>query len=73
MPIYEYKCTDCNMIFEKIRPIISADHMIKCEICQSVNTKRILSLFFTCNSDGMTCKSNSSCSSCSRGNCTTCH
>lgn len=73
MPIYEYQCADCHTIFDKIRPIISADHPIECESCQSVNTKRILSTFFTCNSGVMNSKSNFSCESCSGRNCSTCH
>jgi len=73
MPIYEYQCADCSTIFEKIRSIISADHPIECESCHSLNNKRILSTFFTYKSGVMNSKSNSSCVSCSGGNCSTCH
>ena len=73
MPIYEYQCTDCNTIFEKIRSIDSSDNPVECESCQSINTIRILSSFFACHSDGMKSRSNSSCLSCSGKNCSTCH
>ena len=73
MPIYEYQCADCHTIFDKIRSIISADHPIECESCQSLNTKRILSTFFTYRSVVMNANSNSSCVSCSGGKCSTCH
>jgi len=36
MPIYEYQCTDCNTIFEKIRSIDSSDNPVECESCQSI-------------------------------------
>jgi len=73
MPIYEYQCADCNTIFEKIRSIVSSDHQIECQSCRSVNNVRILSTFFTCNSEGMNSNNNSSCISCSGGNCSTCN
>jgi len=73
MPIYEYKCDDCDTILEKIRSIVSADDPVQCENCQGMNARRILSPFFTCSSDGINSKSNSSYISCSGGNCSTCH
>lgn len=73
MPIYEYECSDCKTIFEKIRPFKSADQKVECERCQSVKTNRIISTFFSCSSGNEVNQSNSSCASCSGGNCSTCH
>jgi len=40
MPIYEYRCLDCDRIFDKLRSISRADDPIACAYCESFNTRR---------------------------------
>lgn len=41
MPIYEYKCMDCQNIFEVL--INGPKNLIKCSYCGSENLKKIIS------------------------------
>lgn len=62
MPIYDYKCTDCNKtydIFHKVREVIED---IICPFCGSTNSKKLMSL------TQMTMGNNSA-SDCSDGSC----
>lgn len=43
MPIYEYKCFDCNHVTDVLRPIKRRDHQVVCKSCCSLNTKRLIS------------------------------
>jgi putative FmdB family regulatory protein len=43
MPIYEFKCDDCNQTFESLVLIASAIDSIRCKHCNSANIKKILS------------------------------
>lgn len=43
MPIYEFKCDDCNQTFESLVLIASAVDTIRCKHCNSANIKKILS------------------------------
>ena len=45
MPIYEYRCADCEQKFEKRRRMSQADDEIACPDCGSVHTNRGLSMF----------------------------
>jgi putative FmdB family regulatory protein len=40
MPIYEYKCSQCNKVFEMLQSI-SAEPLTKCIYCQGSVTKLI--------------------------------
>ena len=42
MPIYEYKCNDCNKVFEEL---VSSDpgKLLPCPNCSSENTKKLMS------------------------------
>jgi putative FmdB family regulatory protein len=71
MPIYEYRCLDCQGAFELIRPIKEADSNLNCPFCQGTNTKRQLSLF-NASSDGQSITSGGGCSGCAGGSCSTC-
>jgi putative FmdB family regulatory protein len=74
MPIYEYKCNDCGIRFEVIRSIKDADDPISCKTCLSEHTIRAVSLFYAqSGSRIITGKSDSSCSGCSHGSCSTCN
>jgi putative FmdB family regulatory protein len=71
MPLYEYRCNDCESIFDELRPIRVADSPIKCPACGSSATSRKLSLFAaSCGGNGPAVSS--SCQNCSSGDCTHC-
>lgn len=46
MPIYEFKCKDCERKFEVLTSIKQRDE-VKCPGCQSPNLESLLSLFST--------------------------
>jgi putative FmdB family regulatory protein len=76
MPFYEYRCRDCEITFEKLRPYSRADEEAPCPECEGLNTKRALSLFasFSKGSDGSTHAhaGGGGCAGCGRGNCANC-
>ena len=77
MPLYEYRCTECQAKFEKLRPMSQADAPIACAICGSSATARALSLFSAISkgSNGSTQRVSGTgcgCGSCSGGSCATC-
>jgi putative FmdB family regulatory protein len=72
MPLYEYYCVDCHEKFETIRPISQADEPIACDICQGMNTSRMLSVFFAHSGGKVVAGSVPSCSSCASASCATC-
>ena len=43
MPIYEYRCKDCNTCFEKIISSSAAAEKITCAKCKSQNVKKTIS------------------------------
>ena len=55
MPIYEYACTICSNVFEKLRPMSQMDEPANCPDCGS-DARRQLSVFlsFSTASDGQT-------------------
>ena len=74
MPIYEYVCFDCGKRFEILRSIKEADSPILCNICQSNQTKRAVSVFFAQSGSKIIAgSSNSGCSGCSSGSCSSCN
>lgn len=73
MPIYEYICMKCGSKFETIRLMKEADSPIPCEKCESMNTKRALSVCYTHGTDRSSNTSHSGgCRSCSGGSCASC-
>jgi putative FmdB family regulatory protein len=75
MPVYEYLCTECSNEFE----ILMRDQK-ESVLCPQCNSKKVSKLFSTfahrrntSSLEGIQSRSNSSCSSCSGGNCATCH
>ena len=79
MPIYEYKCTDCNEEFEAL--VFKSDETVPCPKCEGKNIKRLMSAcrHATGGSDAgagysaPSSGSSSSCAGCTSGNCSTCH
>ncbi|MBD3257775.1 zinc ribbon domain-containing protein [candidate division GN15 bacterium] len=43
MPIFEYKCNDCDETFEEL--VSSKDSAVPCPKCGSSNTHKLLSVF----------------------------
>ena len=58
MPIYEYKCLQCDVIIEKLRSIQSRDDPSDCFKC-GAPLERILSMFNTFQ-ESITCNSSAS-------------
>jgi len=71
MPIYEYQCKICGKRFEALRSFSQADAPIKCEVCQSENTHRSISVFNAV-SNGSSITSSSSCAGCVSNSCSSC-
>ena len=45
MPIYEYKCQQCDEKFEAYKPISASDETVECPKCGAKNPKRQISVF----------------------------
>ncbi len=76
MPIYEYKCPQCDVKFEKMRPFSQSDAEALCPSC-GVGGKRLVSMFAAISrgSDGYSAPiagGGHSCSACSATDCSTC-
>jgi putative FmdB family regulatory protein len=75
MPIYEYKCQDCQWVFEKLIRSLSATDPIHCEKCQSSSVIKLISNFaYSGGSKSPSDQSapSHSCGSCSSSNCSSC-
>jgi putative FmdB family regulatory protein len=78
MPLYEYKCADCGITFEKLRPMSKADAPLSCTLCGSAETLRAISLFSAISkaSDGGSraiSGAGGGCGSCAGTSCATCN
>lgn len=47
MPIFEYKCSNCNKKFEVLHKSVYNSEKIECPECQSINVKKLISAFST--------------------------
>jgi putative FmdB family regulatory protein len=76
MPIYEYRCADCEQKFEKRRRMSQADDEIACPECGSTHTSRGLSTFaaFSKGRGGMSVSvgGSSGCAGCGSHSCGSC-
>jgi putative FmdB family regulatory protein len=55
VPIYEYRCPDCDARFERIRRMAEADQPLPCPRCGATRAERELSCFAAgncCNAPG---------------------
>ncbi len=43
MPIYEYKCNDCNAAFELLTTTTAEDKKVQCSKCNSENVTKLIS------------------------------
>jgi putative FmdB family regulatory protein len=64
MPIFEYKCQDCNAKFEVLHKSASNPEKVVCPECDSENYKKLLSSFSSPVSAGVDFAP-----SCSNGSC----
>ncbi|MBN1848671.1 MAG: zinc ribbon domain-containing protein [Deltaproteobacteria bacterium] len=72
MPIYEYKCMDCDNEFEYL--VFGNDKDIMCPKCEKTNVERKMSACgFRSSGHFSPAGGSSGCSSCSGGTCGTCH
>ncbi len=62
MPIYEYKCKNCDNEFEMIRSANDDDRDVECPECGKKKVEKIMSVF---------AGSGGSCSTCSTSSCFT--
>lgn len=73
MPIFEYKCLQCQSEFEKL-VFGNSENGIVCPDCQSEDVEKLFSAFsgVSRSSDGSTHSMSSGCSSCSASSCAGC-
>ena len=73
MPLYEYRCSDCETRFDALRAMADADAPIACPKCEGENTRRAISLFSAIGGEGVIAGAGSSCGSCTpSASCATC-
>jgi len=44
MPVYDFECIDCDIMFEERLSITESDKTVSCPFCQNENTKKRLSV-----------------------------
>jgi len=72
MPIFEFKCMECEEEFEKL--VLSSTEQVQCPNCDSSNLRRLMSACgFKSNGEFTPSSGSSGCASCAGGNCATCH
>ncbi len=71
MPIFEYRCSDCNSKFEILHKSSSSTEEVVCPKCNSQKNKKLLSTFSASmnGSSSFSASDYSSDSSCSTGSC----
>ncbi|MBN2008323.1 zinc ribbon domain-containing protein [candidate division KSB1 bacterium] len=64
MPIYEYKCANCNEVFDEFQSMGASNDNVKCPKCGALKPERLFSAFASSGlSSGGSVSSASSCSS----------
>ncbi|MBK5099666.1 MAG: zinc ribbon domain-containing protein [Desulfobacteraceae bacterium] len=72
MPIYEYKCLQCNEEFEAL--VFGSNDKVSCPHCKAERLERLMSACGFKSSGSFTPSSGpSGCTTCSSSNCSTCH
>ncbi|MBM3252720.1 MAG: zinc ribbon domain-containing protein [Candidatus Omnitrophica bacterium] len=74
MPIYEFECERCNIIFDKLIKSSTSNETIICPRCGRPDISRRFSIFGFISQRGRDTSRTSSknCSSCSSSSCSTC-
>lgn len=70
MPIYEYRCEACGLVFERI--VFGSSPRVSCPACGAENVERKPSSFGI-GGAARSASGGSSCSGCSRSSCAGCH
>ncbi len=72
MPIYEFKCMDCDKEFEAI--VLGSEESVTCPECKGKRLQRLMSACAFKSSGNFTpSKGSSACSTCTSTNCSSCH
>ena len=71
MPIYEFKCEECEGEFEEL--VMSSSEIISCPKCRSQKVRKQMSAASFKSGGQFSSNTGSSCSGCSSHNCGTCH
>lgn len=72
MPIYEYRCLNCENEFETL--VLGAGDPVVCPRCEKDQVERLMSACgFKSSGESAAVKGSSSCASCKGGSCSTCH
>jgi putative FmdB family regulatory protein len=45
VPIYEFRCADCEAVFEALRPVGDSGADLRCPKCRSGSVEKIFSVF----------------------------
>jgi len=76
MPVYEYRCPDCGLKFELLRPMSAATEPVPCKRCNNM-ARRVMSVFaaFSTGDGGEPAPvaGSSGCSGCTATSCSSCH
>jgi putative FmdB family regulatory protein len=76
MPVYEYRCDDCNERFEMRRSFSESNAPAGCPLCRGDRTRRLLSNFYatSASSDGSSAPvaGGGGCAGCAGGHCGSC-
>ena len=70
MPIYEYRCNQCQKEFEKL--VFNTSEKIACPKCKSKKVNRVMSAFAFSSGGKFKSTASSSCGTCSATSCSTC-
>jgi len=70
MPIYEYRCRDCDHVFDALRSMSAADAPIPCPSCGGERTGRKPSVFASHGTAKVS--SGGGCGGCTSGQCAGC-
>jgi putative FmdB family regulatory protein len=76
MPLYEYSCQECRSVFEVLIRSCkdrSEEDRVACPSCTSRNVTKLFSTFSVSSRGVSPSTGQSSCSTCTGGNCSTCH
>jgi putative FmdB family regulatory protein len=74
MPIYEFRCADCDQQFEALCKMGSNGRGLRCPHCRGRHLERLVSGFVSrAGSKSEGAAASSSCSTCSSRSCSTCN
>lgn len=76
MPLYEYHCPHCEIVFDALRSMSQADAPIACPQCTGMEARRLLSRFAALSKgaggETRSLAGSSGCGSCSATTCSGC-